>query len=323
MLIYVSALVLHIYKAHRKRLYRRLALLVEEGNPSLAELLLGGREIVATLWDAHAWLWHGYELWGLENLPTEVSCGWWTVGHVTTALPLIGGCPGRVSADLLPRRPARGLLLSGGPRAAQPGHHGPQVSCDWRTAGHVTSILILIGCSVVDNFLFKVPGLKLLLEAFFCTPGTVDSIAEELGEGKILVRSSVHSNKGKYSWVMSQGLAPGGVYEAQFGDHDYNILWRERLGFARAALKANVPVLPVFTENIRESFRVLPCGGNFFYWLFMKTRLPLRPVFGGFPVKLRTHIGEPIYPEEDMTPEMLRDKCKVKSKLFTKVTLSS
>ena len=78
-LIYVSALVLHIYKAHRKRLYRRLALLVEDGNPSLAELLLGGREIVATLWDAHAWLWHGYELWGLENLPTEVSCGWWTV----------------------------------------------------------------------------------------------------------------------------------------------------------------------------------------------------------------------------------------------------
>ena len=21
-----------------------------------------GREIVATLWDAHAWLWHGYEV---------------------------------------------------------------------------------------------------------------------------------------------------------------------------------------------------------------------------------------------------------------------
>ena len=33
-----------------------------------------GREIVATLWDAHAWLWHGYELWGLENLPTEGGC---------------------------------------------------------------------------------------------------------------------------------------------------------------------------------------------------------------------------------------------------------
>ena len=90
-LLYVSALVLHIYVAHRRRLYRRLAQLVED--PSMAELLLGGREIVATLWDAHAWLWHGYELWGLENLPTEVSCGWWTAGHVTTALTLIGRCP--------------------------------------------------------------------------------------------------------------------------------------------------------------------------------------------------------------------------------------
>ena len=61
----------------------------------------------------------------------------------------------------------------------------------------------------------------------------------------------------------------------------------------------------------REAFRVLPFGNKLFYWLFLKTRLPLRPVFGGFPVKLRTHIGEPIYPEPDMTPEMMRDKCKV------------
>jgi len=146
--------------------------------------------------------------------------------------------------------------------------------------------------SVVDNFLFKVPGFKIFLEAFSCTPGTVDSLAEQLSQGKTL------------------GLAPGGVYEAQFGDHEYKILWRERLGFARAALKANVPILPVFTENIREAFRVFPLGGSFFYWLYLKTRLPLRPLFGGFPVKLRTHIGEPIYPEENMTPEMLRDRCQ-------------
>ena len=74
---------------------------------------------------------------------------------------------------------------------------------------------------------------------------------------------------------------------------------------------SNVPLLPVFTENIRESFRVLPFGGDIFHWIFTKTRLPLRPVFGGFPVKLRTHIGEPIYPEENMTPEMLRQRSKV------------
>ena len=61
----------------------------------------------------------------------------------------------------------------------------------------------------------------------------------------------------------------------------------------------------------RESFRVLPFYNQMFFDLFEKTRLPLRPIFGGFPVKLRTHIGEPIYPEPEMTPEMMRDKCKV------------
>jgi len=110
--------------------------------------------------------------------------------------------------------------------------------------------------------------------------------------------------------VIAQGVSPGGVYEAQFGDHNYQVLWKERLGFARAALQADVPVLPVFTENIREAFRALPFGHRFFLWLFEKTRLPLRPCFGGFPVKLRTHIGEPIYPEPGMTPEQLRDRCR-------------
>ena len=60
--------------------------------------------------------------------------------------------------------------------------------------------------SVVDKFLFKVwkspqqqesksaenfaqvPGFKLVLEVFHCTPGTVDSLAEQLKAGQILVR---------------------------------------------------------------------------------------------------------------------------------------
>jgi len=243
-LLYVSSLILHIYKAHRKRLIRRLTGYVEQG-----DLLLGGREIVATIWDSHAWLWHGYELWGTENIPIE------------------GGC----------------ILLY---------YHGALPVDYYYLVGRVLLLKETMINSVVDNFLFKVPGFKILLETFSCTPGTVDSVAEQLAQGKIL------------------GLAPGGVYEAQFGDHEYKILWRERLGFARAALKANVPILPVFTENIREAFRVLPFGGSFFYWLYSKTRLPLRPVFGGFPVKLRTHIGEPIYPEENMSPEMMRDRCR-------------
>jgi len=248
-LIYVSSLTLYIYQAHRKRLIRKVASYVEQGEISADMFWAAGREAVATLWDAHAWIWHGYELKGLEHLPTD------------------GGA----------------LLVY---------YHGAMPVDYYYLVNRVLLLKEVMIHSVVDKFLFKVPGFKLVLEVFCCTPGTVDTCAEQLKEGKIL------------------GLSPGGVYEAQFGDHNYKIMWKNRLGFARAVLQAGVPVLPVFTENIRESFRVLPCGHRFFHWLFLKTRLPLRPLFGGFPVKLRTHIGEPIYPEPEMTPEELRDKCR-------------
>lgn len=248
-LIYVSSLSLYIYQAHRKRLIRKVGGWVEQGEISFDLFWAAGREAVATLWDAHAWLWHGYELRGLEHLPTQ------------------GGA----------------LLVY---------YHGAIPVDYYYLVNRVLLLKEVMVRSVVDKFLFKVPGIKLVLEVFHCTPGTVDSLAEQLKAGQIL------------------GLSPGGVYEAQFGDHNYQVLWKERLGFARAALQADVPVLPVFTENIREAFRALPFGHHFFLWLFEKTRLPLRPCFGGFPVKLRTHIGEPIYPEPGMTPEQLRDRCR-------------
>jgi hypothetical protein len=40
-------------------------------------------------------------------------------------------------------------------------------------------------------------------------------------------------------------------------------------------------------------------------------RLPLAPIFGGFPVKLRSFIGEPIPFDPIDTPESLRDKVPV------------
>jgi len=248
-LIYVSSLSLYIYRAHRKRLIRKVTSAVEQGEISADLFWAAGRETVATLWDAHAWLWHGYELKGLEHLPTD------------------GGA----------------LLVY---------YHGAIPVDYYYLVNRIFLLKEVMVSSVVDKFLFKVPGIKLVLEVFNCTPGTVDTCAEQLKQGKIL------------------GLSPGGVYEAQFGDHNYKIMWKNRLGFAKAALQAEVPVLPVFTENIRESFRVLPCGHKFFLRLFERTRLPLRPLFGGFPVKLPTHIGEPIYSTPDTTPEQLRDQCR-------------
>ena len=54
------------------------------------------------------------------------------------------------------------------------------------------------------------------------------------------------------------GIAPGGAYESLFGDYNYPVLWQARLGFAKVALKANKPIIPVFTENIRESIFSIP-----------------------------------------------------------------
>lgn len=35
-------------------------------------------------------------------------------------------------------------------------------------------------------------------------------------------------------------ISPGGVYEAQFGNEFYELLWRNRLGFAKVAIESKV-----------------------------------------------------------------------------------
>ena len=56
------------------------------------------------------------------------------------------------------------------------------------------------------------------------------------------------------------GIAPGGGYEAQLGNPDYRVMWKQRSGFAAVAFEANVPIIPVFTENIREAFVNMQTG---------------------------------------------------------------
>lgn len=123
--------------------------------------------------------------------------------------------------------------------------------------------------AVGDRFLFMVPGFKILTEVFKVSPGTVQSCAQVMRDGNLLA------------------IAPGGVLEAQFGDERYRLLWKKRLGFAKAAIEARVPIVPIFTQNIREAFRSVAFGRGLFKRLYDKTRLPIVPIYGGFPVKLR------------------------------------
>lgn len=146
--------------------------------------------------------------------------------------------------------------------------------------------------AVGDNFLFNIPGWRLMCEVFCVSPGTVQSCTNILKRGHILA------------------ISPGGVREALFGDEYYQVIWGSRSGFAKVALQTQVPIIPMFTQNIRESFRTPAWGRNILRWLYEKYRLPIVPIYGFFPVKLRTYFGPPIIPNQDMTVDELAQKVK-------------
>jgi len=143
--------------------------------------------------------------------------------------------------------------------------------------------------SVVDRTFMEWPGLDPVREHFNLFPGTRESCVELLKNGSLL------------------GIAPGGGREAIFGTPDYPLLWGSRQGFAAVAISAGVPIIPLFTENIREVTLCLSgrmnAGRGLWEYIYKTTKLPIVPVYGLFPVKLRTHLGKPIYPTPGMKPE--------------------
>ncbi|XP_042110163.1 monoacylglycerol/Diacylglycerol O-acyltransferase isoform X2 [Ovis aries] len=147
-------------------------------------------------------------------------------------------------------------------------------------------------CRVVaDHFVFKIPGFSLLLDVFCAIHGPREKCVEILQSGHLLA------------------ISPGGVREALMSDETYNIVWGNRKGFAQVAIDAKVPIIPMFTQNIREGFRSLG-GTRLFRWLYEKFRYPFAPMYGGFPVKLRTYLGDPIPYDPKITAEELAEKTK-------------
>ncbi|CAH1773693.1 unnamed protein product [Owenia fusiformis] len=147
--------------------------------------------------------------------------------------------------------------------------------------------------AVGDRFLWKIPGFKLLLEVFHVSEGSIQNSVELMKQGNLMA------------------IAPGGVREAFFSDENYGLLWGKRVGFAKIAMEAKVPVIPMFTQNCREAFRSLGLFKGWLRKLYEKTRLPLVPLYGGFPVKLKTFIGKPIHHEANTTPEQFAQKIQI------------
>ncbi|XP_076463071.1 DGAT1/2-independent enzyme synthesizing storage lipids-like [Babylonia areolata] len=239
-LLYASALFLWIFQ-YRERIRAAYH----------QDMWDGARKTLAALWAGQGYIFHGFEVDGLEHIPDTGSA---MIIYYHGVLPI----------DMYYIM-ATCLLEKG------------------------RSIY-----AVGDKFLFKIPGWRRMMEVLNVTTGTAPRCLEILANNNLLA------------------IAPGGVREALFADENYSIMWGKRSGFADVALQANVPVIPMFTENCREAFRTPKWGRTLLRRLYEWSRLPLVPIYGLFPVKLITHFGEPIYPQPGMTVMQFRELVKEK-----------
>ncbi|GBN45992.1 Transmembrane protein 68 [Araneus ventricosus] len=242
-LVYISALYLKAYRYYYKI----------NGYTFTPECWKPARYMLACLWDFQARFWYGYEIQGLENIPSE--------------------------------GPALVVF-----------YHGA-MPVDWY---YLLSKSVLykkrLICAVGDRFLFHLPAFDALIDCFQVYPGTIETCADILKKGNLLA------------------IAPGGVREALFGDETYPLIWGTRKGFAKVAMEAKVPIIPVFTENIRAAFFTPSFGKKWLRALYEKTRIPLVPIYGGFPTKLKTYVGEPIPYDPSITPEEMVERVAGKMK---------
>jgi len=247
---------------------------------------LKAKQIVCWFWKLHSKLFHGHEIIGRENIP----------------------------------RSGPALIIY---------YHGALPLDYYYLVADIFYTKKRIVRSIVDKMLESTPGFKSLLKTFECQSGTRESCVEILKNGHIL------------------GLSPGGMYEAQMGDNMYKeytqvwakirrdvtyqtyiclylqfkeeptyqilkVMWRARDGFARVVKSAGgeIPIIPVFTQNIREAYKSFNVGVSrpFWHWLHETTRLPLVPIYGGVPVKLRTFIGSAIVLPSTATVEQIRSR---------------
>lgn len=68
------------------------------------------------------------------------------------------------------------------------------------------------------------------------------------------------------------------------------------------------PIIPMFTQNVREAFRTVSFGRRIFLKLYTWMKFPFAPIFGGFPVKMISYVGKPIPFDPSLTPEQLQAK---------------
>ncbi|CAM4503121.1 DGAT1/2-independent enzyme synthesizing storage lipids-like isoform X1 [Lepidochelys kempii] len=236
LLLYISIIFLYVYKRKNE---------LKEAYSN--DIWDGARQMVATLWDGHARIWHGYEVHGLEKIPE-----------------------------------GPGLVVF---------YHGATPIDYFYFLAKLLILKNRMCYTVADHFVFKLPGFKLLLDVFGVMHGPKEECVKALKNGRLVA------------------ISPGGVREALFSDETYVLVWGNRTGFAQVAIDAKVPIIPLFTQNVREGIRTLG-GIRLFRLIYERLRLPLVPLYGDFPVKFRTYIGDPIPYDPNINAAELSGKAK-------------
>jgi len=151
--------------------------------------------------------------------------------------------------------------------------------------------------SLTDNLIFKAPGLREVALAIGAVAGHPETARELLDQGNLVI------------------VMPGGAPEAfKSSSKAYQLYWRKRLGFARLAIRAQVPVIPAACIGIDELFDIpwdmFEAGKK----IFGVRSLPFGIAWGaglGIPrrVPLAQYIGHPIHP--DVPSEAADDEVEV------------
>ncbi len=135
-----------------------------------------------------------------------------------------------------------------------------------------------------ERTLWRIPGLRDVIDAVGGIPGEPEGATELLRQGELV------------------GVYPGGVEDSfKLASEAYVLKWGDRAGFARVAMRARVPIVPVAATGIDELFTVIGREETVGRLLFGSERYDLPIVLSVIPKKIPLvyHALDPIDTEGD------------------------
>lgn len=135
-----------------------------------------------------------------------------------------------------------------------------------------------------DKNLWKIPGMPRVLDAVGAIPGAPDDAVELLKGGELVC------------------VYPGGIDDSfKVSREAYKLQWKARAGFARVALRARAPIVPVAATGIDELFEIPRREGLLGRFLFGSPRydVPLPRTFVPRRVPLDYHVLPPVEPSTE------------------------